>query len=201
MCVFIMMHCSMRQHISAMHKVLSPSMSLKAPLTKNFLTVQVCHLSPPLDSLSYRFLYRHFPSDTFVTPYLVLCCHDKGLFTAPFMQRAFATHPVISTSAMYYTTNMYYITDNISDFIGTHFVKPFNTISESHSMVDRWIAFLDGSTLSLYFFLSPFFFSNQRSGESLFTFFFFFFFCFCFCLCLCFCLCFPPSSLFLKHFK
>jgi len=76
--------------------------------------------------------------------FLVLCCYDMRLFSAPFMQRVFATHPVISVGAMYYTTNMYYITDNVLDFFGRQCVKPFNEASEPSSLVERWIAHLHG---------------------------------------------------------
>jgi len=73
----------------------------------------------------------------------VLCCYDRRLFSAPFLQRAFAAHPRISTGTKYYKHNVYYINDNFLDFFGQAFVTPFSELHQSKPALDNWIDHLE----------------------------------------------------------
>lgn len=78
-----------------------------------------------------------------------MCCYDKKIFSTPFLQRAFATHPIIACDNKYYTTNMYYM----PDFYSLDEIESFSeSDNSSFSAVDRWISFLDGSHFSFSFY-------------------------------------------------
>lgn len=73
----------------------------------------------------------------------VLCCYDRRFFSAPFLQRVFASHPIISIGTKYYKHNMYYISDNFLDFFGQAPITPFSELYQSKPALESWLAHLE----------------------------------------------------------
>lgn len=98
-------------------------------------TARAAHFYEFEHKLSY--LHQHIPRSS------VLCCYDRRLFSAPFLQRVFATHPIISIGSKYYRHNMYYISDNFLDFFGQAPITPFSELYQSKPALESWLAHLE----------------------------------------------------------
>jgi len=73
----------------------------------------------------------------------VLCCYDRRLFSAPFLQRVFAAHPVISVGTKTFKNHVYYIREDFMDYFGSSSITPFSELHQSKPALDNWISHLE----------------------------------------------------------